>query len=56
MISLYKIGEIVPAIVINDQVYSGFLDKDKLESYLPAWMTEDTKASTTKATSTGMKK
>jgi hypothetical protein len=48
MISLYKIGEIVPAIVINDKVYSGFLDKDKLEGYLPAWMTATSTASTTK--------
>ncbi len=38
LISLYKVKETVPAIVINDKVYNGFLDKDKLESYLPAWM------------------
>lgn len=48
MISLYKIGEIVPAIVINDKVYNGFLDKDKLEGYLPTWMTATSTASTTK--------
>lgn len=56
MISLYKIGEIVPAIVINDKVYNGFLDKDKLEGYLPAWMTATPTASTTKTTGTSTKK
>lgn len=56
MISLYKIGEIVPAIVINDKVYNGFLDKDKLESYLPSWMLATTTATTTKNTSASVNK
>jgi hypothetical protein len=48
MISLYKIGEIVPAIVINDRLYNGFLDKDKLEGYLPTWMLATSTATSTK--------
>jgi hypothetical protein len=56
MISLYKIGEIVPAIVINDKVYSGFLDKDKLEGYLPVWMLATSTATATKNLSTSTKK
>jgi hypothetical protein len=52
LISLYKVGETVPAIVINDKVYNGFIDKDKLESYLPAWMLATSTATTTKATTT----
>jgi thiol-disulfide isomerase/thioredoxin len=46
MISLYKIKETTPAIVINDTVYNGFLDKNKLTSILPAWVL--TVATTTK--------
>ncbi len=56
MISLYKINETLPAIVINDKVYNGFMDKDKVQSYLPASMTATTAASTTKTTSTSTKK
>jgi hypothetical protein len=55
MISLYKIKETTPAIVINDTVYNGFLDKNKLTSILPAWVL--TVATTTKQeTSTSTKK
>jgi len=56
LISLYKVKETVPAIVINDKVYNGFLDKNKLEGYLPAWMLATSTASTTKTTSTSTKK
>jgi hypothetical protein len=47
MISLYKIKEPAPAIVINDKVYNGFLDKDKLTSILPAWILATSTATTT---------
>ncbi len=47
LISLYKVKETVPATVINDRVYNGFLDKDKLEGYLPAWMLATSTAATT---------
>ena len=50
LISLYKVPAITPSIVIDDEVYSGFMDKNKLESYLPAWIL--TKATTTTSTST----
>jgi hypothetical protein len=39
MISLYKVSNEKPTIVINDSIYSGFMDKDKIENYLPTWMT-----------------
>jgi len=49
MISLYKVGDTLPAIVINDKVYNGFIDKDKITDTLPAWMiATSTKATTTK--------
>lgn len=48
MISLNKVKNEVPALVINDKVYNGFLDKDKLEHYLPAWMTATSTATSTK--------
>jgi hypothetical protein len=56
MISLYKVESVTPAIVINDKVYNGFIDKDKLEGYLPAWMTATSTATTTKVTATSTKK
>jgi len=57
MISLYKVKEVTPAIVINDNVYNGFIDKDKLEGYLPSWMLATSTATTTvKATSSVIKK
>lgn len=34
LVSLYKIGTTTPAMVINDKVYSDFMDKDKLISIL----------------------
>lgn len=52
MISLYKVSETVPALVINEKVYNGFMDKNKLESYLPAWMTATSTTTTTNSTST----
>jgi len=48
MISLYKVKDIFPTIVINDTVYSGFVDKDKLTKLLPAWMIATTTATSTK--------
>jgi hypothetical protein len=54
LISLYKVKEAVPAIVINDSVYNGFIDKNKLEGYLPAWMINT--ATSTKNISTSTKK
>ena len=56
LISLYKVKDTVPATVINDKVYNGFLDKNKLESYLPAWMIATSTATTTKTTATSTKK
>ena len=56
MISLYKVEALTPAIVINDKVYNGFIDKDKLEGYLPTWMLASTTASTTKIVATSTKK
>jgi hypothetical protein len=47
LISLYKVGGTVPAIVLDDEVYEGFIDKNTLEEYLPVWMTDDIQASTT---------
>ncbi|OHA46323.1 MAG: hypothetical protein A2541_02735 [Candidatus Taylorbacteria bacterium RIFOXYD2_FULL_36_9] len=38
LISLYKVKNTLPAIVINDKVYNGFIDKDKLTGLLPIWM------------------
>jgi len=54
LISLYKVQNTLPALVIDDKVKNGFIDKDKLESLLPAWIL----ASSTKniiATSTSSK-
>jgi len=48
MISLYKVKNIVPAIVINDKTYNGLMDKDQLTKILPKWLT----ATSTVATST----
>ena len=56
MISLYKIEEVTPAMVINDKVYNGFIDKDKLTAFLPAWITATGTATTTKSTGTTTKK
>jgi len=56
MISLYKVKEVTPAMVINDKVYNGFIDKDKLTGFLPAWMTATSTATTTKSTGTTTKK
>jgi hypothetical protein len=50
MISLYQIKETTPSMVINDKVYSGFIDKDKLTATLPSWMTATSTATTTKST------
>lgn len=36
LISLYKIKDTTPAMVINDKVYNGFMDKDKMLEILPA--------------------
>ena len=47
LISLYKIKNATPAMVINDKVYNGFIDKEKLTSTLPTWML----ATSTRATS-----
>ena len=52
LISLYKVKETVPAIVINDKVYNGFTDKDKLTGFLPVWMLATSTATTTKTAST----
>lgn len=57
MISLYKVENTLPAIVINDKVYSGFMDKDKLTGFLPAWILATSTATTTKTlTATSTKK
>jgi hypothetical protein len=56
MISLYKVKDVTPALVINDQVYNGFMDKDKLTGLLPAWMLATSTATSTKAVSTSTKK
>ncbi len=48
MISLYKIDTTTPAIVVNDTVYTGLIDKDKLITTLPAWMIATSTATTTK--------
>ncbi len=56
LISLYKVGDAMPAIVINDKVYNGFLDKDKLTPLLPAWMLATTTATTSKTTATSTKR
>jgi hypothetical protein len=55
LISLYKVEDAMPAIVINDKVYNGFLDKDKLTPLLPAWMLATT-ATSTKTTATSTKR
>jgi len=51
LISLYDLKGPAPTLVINDKVYNGFVDKDKLTKTLPAWLT----ATSTKATSTSPK-
>jgi hypothetical protein len=51
LISLYKVEKTTPAIVINDKVYNGLTDKDKLTKLLPAWMIATSTATTTKTTS-----
>jgi len=56
LISLYKIKDTVPAMVINDKVYNGFVDKDKLTGFLPAWMLATSTATTTKGVGTSTKK
>ena len=57
LISLYKVKNTVPAMVIDDKVYNGFVDKDKLTSFLPTWMLATSTATTTKkTTSTTTKK
>jgi hypothetical protein len=56
LISLYKVKDTVPAMVINDKVYNGFIDKDKLTGFLPAWMLATSTATTTKGVSTSTKK
>jgi len=48
LISLYKVSEVTPALVINDKVYNGFIDKDELVKTLPAWMTATSTSTTTK--------
>lgn len=48
LISLYKVKNITPSMVIDDKVYSGFMDKDKLTGILPKWLF----ATSTSATST----
>jgi thiol-disulfide isomerase/thioredoxin len=47
LISLYKVGNDLPAIVIDDKVYNGFIDKDKLTSLLPSWMLATSTATST---------
>ena len=47
MISLNKVEDTLPAIVINDKVYNGFLDKEKVEATLPAWVLATSTATTT---------
>ncbi|MEI6191393.1 MAG: thioredoxin family protein, partial [bacterium] len=37
LISLYKVKNTLPALVINDKVTNGFINKDKLTATLPAW-------------------
>jgi thiol-disulfide isomerase/thioredoxin len=48
LISLHKIQNITPAMVINDKVYQGFIDKDELITTLPSWMLATSTATTTK--------
>jgi hypothetical protein len=55
MISLYQVKDTTPVIVINDKVYSGFTDKNMLESYLPTWMTSSSTATSAKTASTTKK-
>lgn len=52
LISLYKVKDVTPAMVINDKLYNGYMDKDKLTSTLPAWILATSTATSTKATST----
>jgi hypothetical protein len=56
LISLYKVKNTLPALVINDKVTNGFIDKDKLTATLPAWMLATSTATTTKGVSTSTKK
>ncbi len=56
LISLYKVKDTVPAMVINDKVYNGFVDKDKLTGFLPSWMLATSTTTTTKGVSTSTKK
>jgi hypothetical protein len=56
LISLYKVKNTLPALVINDKVTNGFIDKDKLTATLPAWMLATSTATTTKGVSTTTKK
>jgi len=56
LISLYKVKNTLPALVINDKVTNGFIDKDKLTATLPAWMQATSTATTTKGVSTTTKK
>lgn len=52
LISLYRVKNSLPALVINDKVTNGFIDKDKLTSTLPAWMLATSTATTKTSTST----
>jgi len=56
LISLYKVKDTTPAIVINEKAINGFIDKDKLEGYLPSWMLATSTASTTKNSASSTKK
>ena len=51
LISLYKVPNATPAVVINDKVYSGFIDKNELTKTLPAWMIAIANIPNTNATS-----
>jgi hypothetical protein len=55
LISLYKVKNTLPALVINDKVTNGFIDKDKLTATLPTWMLGTSTATTTKGVSTSTK-
>jgi thiol-disulfide isomerase/thioredoxin len=56
LISLYKVKNVTPAMVINDKVYNGFTDKDAITATLPKWLFATSTATSTKATSTSPKK
>jgi hypothetical protein len=54
--SIYKIGDEYPVLVINENTYDGLANRDKILKVLPSWLVSTSTATTTKATSTSVKK